>query len=117
MDNRTAHSDYTPQPLLAEDPNGDAIFTIFNQIAQKIIEQQESIIGPVAVERAKLVAELDIDWARHTVGVGGNPQDTINKLVEQYKELFGQIAVESCKQAVGQYMSQLSFEQQPNSLK
>ena len=111
------YSDFVPEPLLAQDPTGDAVFTIFNQIAEKIIEQQESIIGPVAVERAKLVAELDIDWARHTVGVGGNPQDTINKLVEQYKELFGQIAVESCRQAVSQYMSQLTVEQQPNSLK
>lgn len=117
MDNLTAHSDYVPEPLLAEDPKGDAVFTIFNQIAQKIIEQQESIIGPVAVERAKLVAELDIDWARQTVGVGGNPQDTINKLVEQYKELFGQIAVESCRQAVGQYLSQLTAEQLPSSLR
>lgn len=90
---------------------------IFNQIAQKIIEQQETIIGPVAVERAKLVGKLKIDWPHHTVSVSGNPQSAIDELVTQYKELFGQIAVETCKEAVARYVSQLSPEQLPHSLK
>jgi hypothetical protein len=91
---------------------------IFDQIVEKIIEQQEAIIGPIAVERAKLVTELKINWQQHDVDIeGGNPQAAINELVEQYKELFGQIAVETCKEAVANLIGKLSEDQQPSSLK
>lgn len=91
--------------------------TIFDQIAEKIIEQQESIIGPVAIQQAKLVKELKIDWPQHDVDISGNPQTAIDELVQQYKELFGQIAVETCKEAVTRYLEQLPAEQRPASLK
>lgn len=87
------------------------------QIAEKIIEQQESIIGPIAVEQARQVRELTIDWPQHLVGIEGNPQDAIDDLVAQYKDLFGQIAVETCKEAVGRYLVQLPEDQKPKSLK
>lgn len=90
---------------------------VFAQIAEKIIEQQESIIGPVAVEQAKQVAKLKIDWPKHAVSISSDPQAAIDALVEQYKELFGQIAVETCKEAAAQLLSQLKPEQQPSSLK
>ena len=35
---------------------------VFAQIVEKIIEQQESIIGPDAIQQAKHVIELTIDW-------------------------------------------------------
>lgn len=89
---------------------------VYAQIATKIIEQQEAIIGPIAVEQAKQVTQLSIDWSKHTVGVSGNPQDAIDKLVEQYKVLFGQIAVETCKEAVAKYLPQLTADQLPKSL-
>lgn len=89
---------------------------LYTQIAEKIIEQQESIIGPIAVEQAKLVDGLDIDWPQHSVSITGSPQEAIDGLVEQYKELFGQIAVETCKEAVGRLLSQLSADQHPRSL-
>lgn len=91
--------------------------SIFGQIAEKIIEQQESIIGPVAVAQAEQVKELKIDWPKHDVTISGSGQDAINLLVEQYKELFGQIAVETCKEAVAQYLAKLPADQQPSSLK
>lgn len=91
---------------------------IFDQIVEKIIEQQEAIIGPIAVERAKLVQELKINWQQHDVDIeGGNPQAAVNELVEQYKELFGQIAVETCKEAVANLLGKLPEDQQPSSLK
>lgn len=90
---------------------------IFAQIAEKIIEQQESIIGPVAVEQAKQVSKLKVDWAKHNVQITSDPQATIDSLVAQYKELFGQIAVESCKEAAAQLLNQLKPEQLPSSLK
>ena len=35
---------------------------LFEQIVVKIIQQQEAIIGPIAVEQAKQVKKLKIDW-------------------------------------------------------
>lgn len=90
---------------------------VYSQIAEKIIGQQEAIIGPVAVQRAQLVSNLKVDWPKHTVSVGGTPQVTIDALVAQYKELFGQIAVETCKEAAATYLAKLTPEQLPPSLK
>jgi hypothetical protein len=90
---------------------------IFAQIAVKIIAQQETIIGPIAVEQAKQVKQLSVDWSKHEVEIDGNPQAAIDKLVEQYKELFGQIAVETCREAVASQTSQLSPDELPQSLK
>lgn len=90
---------------------------VYVQIAQKIIAQQETIIGPVAVERAKSVSGMSVDWANHTVTISGNGSKVIDDLVEQYKLLFGQISVEVCKEAVGRLAQQLSPEQMPASLR
>lgn len=89
---------------------------IYGQMAEKIIEQQEAVIGPVAVDRAKLVNNLKIDWSQHQVDIKGSPQTAIDNLVAQYKELFGQIAVETCKEAVASVLAQLPKEKQPKSL-
>ena len=91
---------------------------LFDQIVAKIIEQQEAIIGPVAVDQAKLVKELKINWTnQHEVDISGSPQVAIDDLVEQYKILFGQIAVETCKEAVANLLTQLPADQLPTSLK
>lgn len=90
---------------------------IFDQMVSKIIEQQEAIIGPIAVDQAKLVKELKINWAQHKVDITGSPQVAIDELVEQYRELFGQIAVETCREAVSKLMTQVPADQQPTSLK
>ncbi len=103
-------------PIVSAAPTVD-LTALFDQIAEKIIEQQEAIIGPIAVEQAKQVLQLKVDWPQHDVDISGNPQDAINKLVAQYKELFGQIAVETCKEAAGRYLAQLTPEQRPSSLK
>jgi predicted Zn-dependent protease len=89
---------------------------IFSQIAAKIIEQQEAIIGPIAVQQAEQVPELTIDWPQHSVSISGSPQVAVDDLVEQYKELFGQIAVETCKEAVAKLLVQLPADQLPKSL-
>lgn len=104
----------SPDNSAAKTPDLSALF---DQIAEKIIEQQEAIIGPVAIEQAKRVKELKIDWPKHDVDISGSPQAAIDELVAQYKELFGQIAVETCKEAVARYVSQLPAEQQPKSLR
>jgi predicted Zn-dependent protease len=97
--------------------SGSKLQAVFDQMAEKIIEQQETIIGPLAIERAKLVDRLKVDWSQHSVSVSGDHQAAIDELVTQYKELFGQIAVETCKEAAARFTSQLSPEQLPRSLK
>ncbi len=90
---------------------------VYAQIAVKIIKQQESIIGPVAIEQAKRVSGLKIDWGKHEVSISGDEPNAIDKLVDQYKELFGKISVEVCKEAASKLISQLPADQQPSSLK
>jgi hypothetical protein len=92
------------------------LHALFDQIVEKIIEQQEAIIGPVAVEQAKQVKELKINWPQHDVDITGNPQAAVDDLIEQYKELFGQIAVQVSKEAVSSILAQLPADQQPKSL-
>lgn len=89
---------------------------IYGQIATKIIEQQETIIGPIAVEQAASVANLTVDWTQKSVSVTGNGPSVIDELVRQYERLFGQIAVETCKDAAAKLILQLTPEQLPKSL-
>ncbi len=102
----------------AQDATGTNNSTaIFDQIATRIIKQQEAIIGPVAIEQAKKVQGINVDWVQHEVDIKGNPQSAIDGLVKQYKELFGQIAVETCKQAAAGMLAKLGQDQVPASLK
>lgn len=91
--------------------------TIYSQIASQIIQQQESIIGPIAVERAMRVDGLAIDWSAKKVQILGEPKNTIENLVRQYQELFGEISVEVCKEAAATSISQLPADQIPALLK
>ncbi len=89
----------------------------YEQIAVKIIQGQETIIGPVAVEQAQQVDGLAVDWKAHTVKITEDKAVVIEELVQKYKELFGHISVEVSRQAVGSLMSQLPAEGLPASLK
>lgn len=90
---------------------------VYSEIAVKIIEQQESIIGPVAVEQAKQVKGMKVDWAKKHVTVSGDEAHAIDLLVEKYKQLFGQISVEVCREAAASVSSQLPDDELPKSLK
>ena len=54
------------QKTTATDASALDLHALFDQIAEKIIEQQENIIGPVAIQQAKRVKELKIDWPKHS---------------------------------------------------
>lgn len=90
---------------------------VYAQIAQKIIEQQEAIIGPVAIEQAKRVENLSIDWPNKTVKVSGDASSVIDELVAQYEHLFGRLSVEVCRDATAQLTAQLPAERRPKTLK
>lgn len=89
---------------------------LYAKIVVKIIEQQEAIIGPVAVEQAQLVNGLTLDWPNHQVTLSGDGVSVVDKLVAQYKTLFGQISVEVCREAAAKLLPELPAAQQPKSL-
>lgn len=80
---------------------------ILEQAAEKIIEEQEKIIGPIALEQAKKVPGLSVDLQKHEVKIDGNKKDILQKLVEQYQHLFGQASVEVCKDAARDFVKKM----------
>jgi len=89
---------------------------VYAQIAVKIIQSQEAIIGPIAVEQAQRVPHLSLDWDKRQVKIDGNELQVVDMLIEVYKELFGQISVEVSKHAAAPLLKQLSAEKQPTAL-
>ena len=89
---------------------------VYAQIVERIIKQQESIIGPVAIEQASHVHNLKVDWSKKEVQVTGDGAKVIDDLVEQYKELFGKISVEVCKEAAEPLINKLPEGKLPKTL-
>jgi len=86
---------------------------VFGQLVEEIIKDQEDIIGPIALEQAKKVPGLKVDLEKHNVQFDGNQTDVIEKLVEKYKEIFGQASVEVCKEASKKILVGVSKENIP----
>lgn len=86
---------------------------IFAQLAQKIIAEQETILGSIALEQAKKVKGLTIDWAKNEVIVVGNESEVIEHLVEQYREFFGNASVDVCREAVKNLIKQVPANEMP----
>ena len=90
---------------------------IYEQIAVKIVQSQEGIIGPVAIEQADRVDGMTVNWPEHQITITGNKVRAVEDLIENYKELFGQISVEVSKEAVSALMLQLPADKIPRHLK
>jgi hypothetical protein len=90
---------------------------IYEQISAKIIQSQEGIIGPVAIERATLVDGMTLDWGNHAVTITGNKVKAVEDLIDQYKALFGEISVQVSREAVKGLMLQLPADKIPVHLK
>jgi hypothetical protein len=54
----------------------------YSDMVLSIIKAQENIIGPVAVDQAKHVPGMKIDWDSKEVTIEQDPKQTIDKLVE-----------------------------------
>ena len=89
----------------------------FNQIPIRIITEQELIIGPIAWDEAGKVSGLIINYQEKTVSFSGDSKDVINRLVDQYKRLFGRASHEVCKEAVVGLISEMSAADVPSSLR
>jgi hypothetical protein len=90
---------------------------IYNQIIQKIVRKQETIIGPIAVEQARRVPNLHLNWDKHEVTIRGDGTKVIDELVKQYETLFGKTSVEVCKEAAGSLVSTLPTKEVPSLLR
>ena len=90
---------------------------VFGQIVEKIIKEQEGIIGPIALEQAQKVPGLKIDWQKHEVKFEGSQKDVVEKLVEKYRDFFGQASVEVCKDAAKRFLPKIPQEQVPAMLR
>lgn len=90
---------------------------VYGEAIEKIIREQESIIGPLALEQAKKVSGLKFNLEKHQVDISGDKSAAIDKLVEQYKNLFGQTSVEVCKEAISGLRSQFPGGKVPSLLR
>lgn len=90
---------------------------VYSQIAIKIIKSQENIIGPVAVEQAKKVHNIKLNWDKQELSISGDEADAIDSLIDIYKNLFGQISVEVSKEAAASLINKLGKNQIPEALK
>jgi hypothetical protein len=71
----------------------------YSTIATHILKGQFSVVGPLAVDQAKMVSGVTIDTANN-VKITGNGKEVLTNLVKQFEKLFGQASVEVCKDAV-----------------
>jgi hypothetical protein len=92
----------------------------YDQIATKIIKEQESLMGPVAWYEAGKVKGLHIvDQTSGAVTIDDGPDSrlVVDELVSQYGKLFGRAAQEVCKDAVTALIAELSPADVPSTLK
>jgi len=90
---------------------------VFAKMAEQIIKGQENIIGPVAIEEAKMVPGLVVDWKNKKIEFTGNHTEIIEKLIEKYRDFFGQVSVEVCREATKKLTDEIPQNELPPLLK
>ena len=84
-------------------------------LAQKIINAQLLILGPLALEQAKKVDGLILD-SSNKVSIDGNEKTVLESLVKNYEHLLGQTSVAVCKNAIKDDLQDYPKEQLPEVL-
>jgi hypothetical protein len=87
---------------------------IYVSLANKIIKEQEAVIGPLAWSEAKKVKGLRV--TDRTVAFEGDVKQTLENLVNQYKALFGRASVEVCKDAIRTMIDDVNPKELPEIL-
>jgi hypothetical protein len=90
---------------------------ILARITQKIIQEQEKIIGPIALEQAMQVEGLSVNSGNHEVKLEGDEKTVLENLVKKYESLFGRASLEVCKEAAVSINDKASFNELPDILK
>lgn len=86
------------------------------QAASRIIKEQQTIIGPVALDQAKKVSGL-IFASVDDVKIAGNKKEVLGNLVNQYAKLFGKASIEVCKEAIEPISDKIPVNDLPDILK
>lgn len=91
----------------------------FDQIAIRIIKEQELIVGPLAWNEAKKVSGINVSGNSNeeVVVQNGDPRVVIDNLVSQYQNLFGKASYMVCRDAVRDLIVEMPDEEIPSSLK
>lgn len=89
----------------------------FSEVVEKIVRQQERVIGPLALEQAHRVHGLKVDLDKHQISFSGNRTQIVQHLVMQYQKLFGQASVEVCRDAARPLLAKLPAKEVPALLK
>ena len=87
-----------------------------DELAVKIIKEQELVIGPMAWAEASKVSGIAIDNNSHSVNIGDMGKAAIDQLVSRYERLFGRAAHEVCRDAVKSLIATMSPADVPASL-
>lgn len=85
---------------------------LYTQIVGKIIREQETIIGPIALEQAQKVSGLKVSNL-DAITINGNAKEVLENLVKQYAKLFGQTSIEVCKEAVRDLKTKIAKDELP----
>ncbi len=92
----------------------------FDQIASKIIQEQQLIIGPLAWDEAGNVKQIQIiNRTDGTVKIDADADHgkVIDDLVSRYVDLFGRAAREACREAAVALVADLPPSDVPSSLR
>lgn len=87
-----------------------------DQIAAKIIKDQELIIGPFAWSEAKKVKGLRVNPNTNQAEILGAPKVVLESLVKRYARLFGDASIEVCKDAARPFIGKFPKAELPASL-
>lgn len=99
----------TPQPVI--DTN-----SIYSAICEQIIKEQFQIIGVLAFEQANSVEGLQVDPVTLHCLITGEGNKVVEEMINQYRDFFGNAAVEVCKEAASSFISRLPEGATPASL-
>lgn len=86
-----------------------------NDLALRIIEEQEAIIGPLAWNVAKGVSGLKIQ--KHRVSLSRSGAVVLEQLVKKYERLFGPASREVCRDAVRPLLPRVPTDDVPDVLR
>jgi hypothetical protein len=85
------------------------------EMAVKIIKEQELIMGPIAWSEASRVPGLQVQGTEVSI-TDPDQKSVLDRLVGQYERLFGRAARETCREAVASILADLSPSETPSSL-
>lgn len=87
---------------------------VYNELAQKIISAQVTIVGPLAFDVAKRISGLSVEDSKNVM-VEGDPKSVLGELVNNYATMFGEASLMVSKDAASS-VAGVTSEQLPEAL-